>query len=115
MTIAIKKSQSSLTRKSLLKELQQGIQEIKEHKKGKITLRNHSFVTKPQLKIGAKLIRSTRKKLNLSQSVFAMRLRVKLRTLEKWEQGATTPNDQATALILLVRKYPDTFNRLAEI
>jgi putative transcriptional regulator len=37
---------------------------------------------------------------------------VSLRTLEKWEQGRAKPNDQAAALILLVRKYPDTLGRL---
>jgi putative transcriptional regulator len=34
------------------------------------------------------------------------------RTLEKWEQGRAKPNPQATALILLVRKYPDMLARL---
>ena len=53
--------------------------------------------------------------LHLSRAVFAMRLRVHLRTLEKWEQGTTVPNDQASALILMARKYPDTLNRLAKI
>jgi putative transcriptional regulator len=38
-----------------------------------------------------------------------------VRTLEKWEQGTITPNDQAAALILLVRKYPDTLQRLEDI
>ena len=31
------------------------------------------------------------------------------RTLERWEQGRSKPNDQAAALILLVRKYPERF------
>ncbi len=76
----------------------------------------HSFFErKPQPKIDADLIRDTRERLNLSRSVFAMRLRVQRRTLEKWEQGKTIPNDQAAALILMVRKYPDTFNHLADI
>jgi len=41
--------------------------------------------------------------------------RVYSRTLEKWEQGETVPNDQAAALILMVRKYPDTLKRLEDI
>lgn len=38
-----------------------------------------------------------------------------MRTLEKWEQGKTVPNDQAVTLILMVRKFPDTLKRLEEI
>jgi putative transcriptional regulator len=37
------------------------------------------------------------------------------RTLENWEQGRARPNAQAALLIRLVRKYPDTVRRLAEI
>jgi putative transcriptional regulator len=46
--------------------------------------------------------------------VFARKLRINLRTLEKWEQGRAKPNPQA-ALVLLVRKYPDTLARLDEL
>jgi putative transcriptional regulator len=44
--------------------------------------------------------------------VFARKLRINLRTLEKWEQGRAKPNPQAAALVVLVRKYPDTLERL---
>jgi putative transcriptional regulator len=70
---------------------------------------------KSQPKVGADSIRRTREELHMSRSVFALRLRVSPRTLEKWEQGATVPNDQAAALILMVQKYPDTLERLGGI
>jgi putative transcriptional regulator len=57
-------------------------------------------------------IRDTRKKLRCSRAVFARKLRINERTLEKWEQGRAKPNPQAAALVLLVRKYPDTLERL---
>lgn len=104
-----------MTKRNLFDELKQGIEEIDKHKKGKITLRTYAYEKKTQPKVSASLIRSVRKKFHLSRPVFAMRLRVKPRTLEKWEQGLTVPNDQAAALILLVKKYPDTLNRLSEI
>lgn len=44
-----------------------------------------------------------------------MCLRVSPRTLEKWEQGETVPNSQAAALLLMVKKYPETLDRLAKI
>lgn len=104
-----------MTKRNLFNELKHGIEEIQDHKNGKITLRNHSFEKKTLPKIDPVLIRDTRESLHLSRAVFALRLRVPLRTLEKWEQGVTVPNNQATALILMARKYPDTLNRLAEL
>ena len=56
----------------------------------------------------SKLIRDTRNTLRCSRAVFARKLRINERTLEKWEQGRARPNPQAAALVLLVRKYPDT-------
>lgn len=47
--------------------------------------------------------------------VIARRLRVATRTLENWEQGRATPNAQAAALILMVRQYPDTFDKLRSL
>ena len=99
-------------KRSLFEELKQGILEAKAHKAGKITLRTHEFSQKPKPEISAELILDTRKKLHMSRAVFALKLRVSLRTLEKWEHGETKPNDQAAALILMVRKFPDTLERL---
>jgi putative transcriptional regulator len=46
---------------------------------------------------------------------FARKLRINERTLEKWEQGRAKPNPQAAALLLLVRRYPDTLERLEKL
>ena len=51
----------------------------------------------------------------MSQRVFATQLRTNARTLERWEQGRSAPIEQAAALILLVRQFPDTLDRLAAI
>lgn len=48
-------------------------------------------------------------------SVFARYLRTNPRTLENWEQGRARPNAQATLLIRLVERYPDTVERLATV
>lgn len=101
--------------RNLFKELKEGIKEINAHKKGKITLRTHTFEKKTPPKVNANLIRDTREKLHMSRGVFALKLRVSPRTLEKWEQGETIPNDQAAVLILMVRKYPDTLKRLEKV
>ena len=65
--------------------------------------------------IDAQFIRETRQKLNCSRALFARRLFMNERTLEKWEQGRAKPNSQATILLLLVRHFPDTLERLRRI
>ncbi len=102
-------------KRNLFDELTQGITEIKAHQSGKITLRNFSIEKKPRPKVSANVIRNTREKLHMSQNIFALALRVSPRTLEKWEQGKTIPNDQAAVLILMVRKFPDMLKRLNEV
>lgn len=102
-------------KRSLFEEIKQGILDVKAHKAGKITLRTHEFKKKPRPKISAAMILDTREKLHMSRAVFALKLRVSLRTLEKWEHGETEPNDQAAALILMVRKFPDTLERLENL
>jgi putative transcriptional regulator len=69
----------------------------------------------PLPKVDSKLIRDTRKRLHCSRAVLARRLRINERTLEKWEQGRAKPNPQAAALVLLVRSFPDTLERLERV
>ncbi len=102
-------------KRNLFEELKQGIQEIKDYKAGKITLRTHKFEIKPRPKVSPAIILDTREKLHMSRAVFAIKFGVSVRTLEKWEQGTIMPNGQAAALILMVRKYPDTLKRLEDI
>ncbi len=53
--------------------------------------------------------------MRCSRAAFARKLRINVRRLEKWEQGRAKPNPQAAALVLLVRKYPDTPERLEKV
>lgn len=102
----------SKTKRNLFDELMEGVDAMQRHRKGKVTLRTHEVDELPPLSVDAETIRSTREQLAVSRGVFARRLRVSTRTLENWEQGRARPNAQAAALILMVRKYPDTFKRL---
>ena len=99
-------------KREIFGELMEGVAAMKNHREGKITLRSYKVEAAPLPKVDAKLLRDTRKKLRCSRAVFARKLRINERTLEKWEQGRAKPNPQAAALVLLVRKYPDTLARL---
>lgn len=104
-----------MAKRDIFSELMEGITAMKSHREGKITLRTHKVEAAPLPKVGSRLIRDTRKKLRCSRAVFARKLRINERTLEKWEQGRAKPNPQAAALVLLVRRYPDTLARLDEV
>jgi putative transcriptional regulator len=101
-----------MKKRNLFKEMMEGVDAMKGHREGKLTLRTYKVEPTPLPKVGSKLIRDTRKKLRCSRAVFARKLRINVRTLEKWEQGRARPNPQAAALVLLVRRYPDTLQRL---
>jgi putative transcriptional regulator len=104
-----------MAKRDIFSELVEVVAAMKGHREGKITLRSYKVEALPLPKVDSKLILDTRKKLRCSRAVFARRLRINERTLEKWEQGRAKPNPQAAALVLLVRRYPDTLERLDEV
>lgn len=102
-------------KRKLFDELMEGVDAMRQEREGKITLRSHEVDELPQLQVNAELIRDTRQRLRVSRAVFARRLRVSVRTLENWEQGRARPNAQAAALILMVRAFPDTLDKLSKL
>jgi putative transcriptional regulator len=104
-----------MSKRKVFAELMEGVAAMGAQRQGKLTLRNYK-VKAPRLpRVNAKTIRDTRKRLNVSRPVFARKLHINERTLEKWEQGRAKPNPQAATLLLLVRRYPDTLDRLENI
>jgi putative transcriptional regulator len=101
-----------MAKRKIFDDLMEGVAAMKSQREGKLTLRSYKVDAAPLPKVDSKLLRDTRKKLRCSRAVFARKLRINERTLEKWEQGRAKPNPQAAALVLLVRKYPDTLDRL---
>lgn len=104
-----------MAKRKLFDELMEGVAAMKAQREGKLTLRTYTVKTKPLPKVDSRLIKDTRERLQCSRAVFARKLRINERTLEKWEQGRAKPNPQAAALVLLVRKYPDTLERLEKL
>ncbi len=104
-----------MSKRNILGDLMEGVAAMKSQREGKLTLRSFKLEPTPLPKVDSKLIRDTRKRLHYSRAVFARKLRINERTLEKWEQGRARPNPQAAALVLLVRKYPDTLERLERV
>ena len=105
-----------VTRKrDLFSELSEGMAALAESRQGKRTLRTHAVEYRPAPELSPRELIRVREQLNLSRAVFAAYLRTNVRTLENWEQGRAKPNAQAALLINLVKRYPDTVQRLATI
>jgi len=102
-------------KRDIFNELMDGLEALADERQGKVTLRTHKVKLPKLVPITAEEVVAIRQQLNLSRSVFAMYLRTNTRTLENWEQGRAQPNAQATTLIRLVERFPETVERLAAL
>ena len=115
MTTNVKTKPARATTRKLFAELAEGVAALGQARKSKRTLRTHVIEFKPVPNMSPRELLRVRKGLMLSRAVFAAYLRTNVRTLENWEQGRAKPNAQAVLLISLVRRYPDTVERLAAV
>lgn len=94
-----------MTERDIGAEILQGLEEIKQFKKGEVTLKTTelSEPSAPQL---------IRAKLNLSQTDFAGLMGVSIRTLQDWEQGRRSPQGPAIALLRIAEQHPEVFSDL---
>lgn len=102
-------------KRDLLAELSEGMTALAEARQGKRTLRTHAAEFKPAPDVTPRELVRVRQHLKLSRALFAVYLRTNVRTLGNWEQGRAKPNAQAALLINLVKRFPDTVDRLAAI
>ena len=103
------------SKRDVFAELTEGMAALAESRQGKRTLRTHAVEFKPVPAVSPKDLIRLRESLNLSRALFAVYLRTNVRTLENWEQGRARPNAQAALLINLVKRFPDTVQRLATV
>ena len=103
------------TKRNLFAELSEGLTALSDARRGKRTLRSHPVEFKPAPEMTPREVVRVREQLMISRAVFAACLRTNVRTLENWEQGRAKPNAQAALLINLVKRFPDTVERLAVI
>jgi len=108
-------TQSPAKARDVFEELLEGMTALADARQGKRTLRTHTVTFKPAPEVTPRELMKVRRRLKLSRALFAACLRTNVRTLENWEQGRARPNAQAALLINLVKRYPDTVQRLASI
>ena len=94
-----------MSKRDIGAEILNGINEIKEFKKGRIQLK----VTELSEPSPPQVIRS---KMKMSQSAFAALLGVSIRTLQDWEQGRRESQGPAIALLRIAEQHPEVFAQL---
>lgn len=94
-----------MSKRDIGAEILEGVKEIQDYKKGKISLKVNelSEPSPPQVILS---------KLNMSQSAFAGLLGVSMRTLQDWEQGRRLPQGPAIALLRIAEQHPEVFTQL---
>ena len=93
--MARKKRVVARKKRSLFRELMSGVEAMRDRREGRLTLKTREVQPIMVPPIDADMVRETREALNMSRHVFAFKLGVNPRTLERWEQGRSKPNEQA--------------------
>ena len=101
--------------RNLYAELAEGVAALADARKGQRTLRTHAVEYRAAPRLTPAALGRIRATLRISRPLFAACLRTNVRTLENWEQGRAKPNAQAALLIHLVKRFPDTVERLAAL
>lgn len=109
------RTKSKAAKRRLFGELMDGVKAMKAHREGLLTLRSHTVEPLSVPAISPRLVLKTRSSFRMSRQVFARTIGVNPRTLERWEQGRSKPNDQAAVLLWLLKVFPDTIQRLERL
>jgi len=91
---------------SVFEQIQQGLQEGIAHARGKLSLKT-TTMPKPAPKLTKKRVAAIRKRLAMSQAVFASYLNVPTKTLQSWEQGAREPKASEARLLQIIEHDPE--------
>lgn len=83
------------------KRLLRGLEELKDHLAGKNLGKVYHYTAPPPLDV-----KSVRRKTGLSQSQFASRFAIELRTLQDWEQGRRSPDATVRAYLNVIDRNP---------
>lgn len=74
-----------------------------------------TYIFKELPNIDGEYVKALRKKLGLSQTMFAALMKVSNKTVEKWEQGANPVTNGNAIAMVLFDKYPSLVETFIEI
>jgi len=104
-----------MTKRDIFADLMEGFDALDGARQGKMTLKTTEVAIKPPPEMTPEKVRAVREKLQVSQPVFAHRLRTKPQTIKNWEQGTARPNAQAAILLSLIERDPTLLDTIAAL
>lgn len=92
---------------SAFQKIQAGLHDAIAYHQGKraLTVRDVRLTLPPPMR--SRDIIALRKRLNVSQAVFAGLLNISPRTVQAWESDLRTPSDAALKLLHVAKRHPD--------
>lgn len=88
-------------------EILEALNDVLDHVQGKKTLRTTTIKTPAAISsFSPEEVEVIRKKMNVSQALFAKMLNVPLVTAKSWESGTRKPSGAALRLLQLVKENP---------
>jgi putative transcriptional regulator len=96
---------------SVFEQIKTGLAQALAHGRGELTLKTTTLPPPPPPAGRAKVV-ALRKKLKMSQSIFAAALNVSTKLVQSWEQGVRKPDRGDLRLIEILTKQPDIVSSL---
>src|SRR5437763_5473378 len=96
---------------SLFQRNQKGLEESVAYSRGELTLKTTTLPLPPP-PASPKRVAALRRKLKMSQSVFAAALNVSPKLVQSWEQGSRRPSRGELRLIQIIEKRPQLMAEL---
>jgi putative transcriptional regulator len=96
---------------SVFEQIKAGLDDSIAYSRGELSLKTTTLPLPPP-KAEAQQIAGLRKKLRMSQSVFAATLNVSPKTVQSWEQGVRQPADAALRMLQVIRVEPQVIRMI---
>lgn len=100
-------------KQSVFDQVLAGLKDGIAHARGEVTLRTTDLPA-PAPELSKTRVAAIRKKVGMSQAVFATVLNVPTKTLQSWEQGARAPKAGEARLLQICEAGPKRFLSLVE-
>src|SRR5437763_6849228 len=96
---------------NVFEQIKRGLEQSIAHSRGELSLRTTTLPLPPPPATPRRVL-TLRKRLKMSQAVFAATLNVSPKLVHSWEQGARTPSRGDLRLLQLIEKDPAVLDAL---
>ena len=96
---------------SVFEQIKLGLQQSISHARGELNLRTTTLPLPPP-PVSARRVAALRRRLKMSQTVFAAALNVSPKLVQSWEQGSRRPSRGELRLIQIIEKRPQLMAEL---